>query len=380
MKLATQLAQVGINRDEKTGAISTPIYQTSTFRHPALGQSTGFDYSRSGNPTRQALEDSICALEGGQRGLAFASGMAAIAAVMSLFKPGDHLLISDDTYGGTYRLFTTLGAQNGLNFTFFDFTNLDSLPNSITPSTRAVFVETPTNPLMKIIDLENLVNKAHQHGLLVIVDNTFFTPYLQRPLDYGADLVIHSATKYIGGHNDVVAGLLVTASEDLGKQLAFIQNAAGAIPGPQDCWLLLRGLKTLAVRLEWSQRSGLHLAKFLEQHPAIKRVNYPGLPHHPGHELCQKQARGFGAMLSFEVESKKMATNLLERVKIISFAESLGGVESLVTYPETQTHEAIPLDVRRKLGINECLLRLSVGLEDPIDLEDDLNQALEFNR
>lgn len=380
MKLATQLAQVGINREEKTGAISTPIYQTSTFCHPALGQSTGFDYSRSGNPTRQALEDSICALEKGQRGLAFASGMAAIAAVMSLFKPGDHLLVSDDTYGGTYRLFTTLGAKNGLNFTFSDFTNLDYLPNLITPSTRAIFVETPTNPLMKIIDLEKLVNNAHQYGLLVIVDNTFFTPYLQQPLDYGADLVLHSATKYIGGHNDVVAGLLVTAREDLGEQLAFIQNAVGAIPGPHDCWLLLRGLKTLAVRLEWSQHSALHLAEFLERHPAVKKVNYPGLPHHPGHDLCKKQARGFGAMLSFEVETKEMAAQILERVKIISFAESLGGVESLITYPETQTHEAIPLDVRRKLGINDCLLRLSVGLEDPADLEDDLNQALEFNR
>jgi len=380
MKLATQLAQVGINREEKTGAISTPIYQTSTFCHPALGQSTGFDYSRSGNPTRQALEDSICALEKGQRGLAFASGMAAIAAVMSLFKPGDHLLVSDDTYGGTYRLFTTLGAKNGLNFTFFDFTNLDYLPNLITPSTRAIFVETPTNPLMKIIDLEKLVNNAHQYGLLVIVDNTFFTPYLQQPLDYGADLVLHSATKYIGGHNDVVAGLLVTAREDLGEQLAFIQNAVGAIPGPHDCWLLLRGLKTLAVRLEWSQHSALHLAEFLERHPAVKKVNYPGLPHHPGHDLCKKQARGFGAMLSFEVETKEMAAQILERVKIISFAESLGGVESLITYPETQTHAAIPLNVRRKLGINDCLLRLSVGLEDPADLEDDLNQALEFNR
>ncbi len=376
MKLATQLAQVGCNRDEKTGAISTPIYQTSTFRHPGLGQTTGFDYSRSSNPTRQALEESICALEGGHRGLAFASGMAAVAAVMSLFKPGDHLLVSDDTYGGTYRLFTTLGVQNGLKFSFLDFTQLDSWTNYITPATKAVFVETPTNPLMKIIDLKSLIEQAHQYGLLVIVDNTFFTPYLQQPIELGADLVLHSATKYIGGHNDVVAGLLVSAREELSEQLAFIQNAVGAIPGPQDCWLLLRGLKTLAVRLEWSQRSALRLAKFLEQHQSVTKVNYPGLPHHPGHDLCQKQARGFGAMLSFEVESKEIVASVLERVKLISFAESLGGVESLITYPETQTHEAIPLKIRRQLGISECLLRLSVGLEDPEDLEADLNQAL----
>jgi len=378
IKLATQLAQAGVRKDERTGAISTPIYQTSTFCHPALGQTTGFDYSRSGNPTRQVLEESICALEGGRRGLAFSSGMAAIAAIMSLFKPGDHLLVSDDTYGGTYRLFTTLGVQNGLKFSFIDFTNIESWTEFITPATKAVFVETPTNPLIKIIDLEKLVKQAHQYGLLVIVDNTFFTPYLQRPLQFGADLVVHSATKYIGGHNDVVAGLLVTASEELGEQLAFIQNAVGAIPGPQDCWLLLRGLKTLAARLEWAERSALYLAEFLDKHPSIRKVIYPGLTNHPGHDLCRKQARGFGAMISFEVKSKAMVESILKKVKVISFAESLGGVESLITYPETQTHEAIPVNTRRQLGISECLLRLSVGLEDPEDLKDDLEQALDF--
>ncbi|HHW40801.1 MAG TPA: PLP-dependent transferase [Syntrophomonadaceae bacterium] len=378
MELATKLVQVGVGRDERTGAISMPVYQTATFRHPGLGRSTGFDYSRTGNPTRQALEDGICNLEGGRRGLAFASGMAAIMSVMLLFRPGDHLLVSDDLYGGTYRLFTTLCADYGLTFSFLDFTDLESLDHCITPKTKAVFVETPTNPLMKIVDLKALINLATQKGLLVIVDNTFFTPYLQRPLELGADLVLHSATKYIGGHNDVVAGLVVSNSEELGEKLAFIQNAAGAIPGPQDCWLLLRGMKTLAVRLEWAQASALRLARFLRQHPAVKKVYYPGLPDHPGYDLCRKQAGGFGAMLSFEVKSMEMVPEILKRLRIISFAESLGGVESLITYPETQTHADVPVEVRRRLGISECLLRLSVGLEHPDDLEADLSQALEF--
>ncbi|MDH7577462.1 MAG: PLP-dependent aspartate aminotransferase family protein [Bacillota bacterium] len=378
MKLATQLVQAGVGWDYRTGAISMPIYQTATFRHPGLGQSTGFDYSRTGNPTRQVLEETICSLEGGRRGLAFASGMAAITALMFLFQPGDHILVSDDLYGGTYRLFTTLGSSYGLAFSFLDFTDMDGLSQSITPKTKAIFVETPTNPLMKIIDLKAVIALAKQSGLLAIVDNTFFTPYLQRPLEFGADLVVHSATKYIGGHNDVVAGLIASGSEELGEKLAFIQNAAGAVPGPQDCWLLLRGLKTLAARLEWAQDTALRLARFLQRHPAVKKVYYPGLPSHPGHELCKRQAGGFGAMLSFEVKSKQMVPQILARLKIISFAESLGGVESLITYPETQTHADIPLDVRRQLGINECLLRLSVGLEDPGDLEADLRQALEF--
>ena len=376
MKLATQLVQVGVGRDRGTGAISMPIYQAATFRHPGLGQSTGYDYSRSGNPTRQALEESMCSLEGGKRGLAFASGMAAIAAVMQLFRPGDHLLVCDDIYGGTYRLFATLGAANGLKFSFTDLTDLDALTGNITPTTRAIFVETPTNPLMKIIDLEAIIGIAKRYGILVIVDNTFFTSYLQRPLEMGADLVVYSATKYIGGHNDVVAGLVVCGSEELGEKLAFIQNVAGAVPGPLDCWLLLRGLKTLAARLEWAQASALHLARFLDQHPGVKKVYFPGLPGHPGHELCKKQARGFGAMLSFEVKSKEMVPQVLEKLKIISFAESLGGVESLITYPETQTHADVPEEARRRLGINECLLRLSVGLEDACDLEADLSQAL----
>lgn len=376
MKLATQIARAGLCWDDRTGSISMPIFQTSAFRHPGLGQSTGFDYSRTINPTRKALEDCICQLEAGRRGLAFASGMAAIAALVYLFKPGDHLLVSDDLYGGTYRLFTQLWADYGLSFTFIDLADLEVLRKSITPRTRAVFIETPTNPLMKIIDLQEVIKLAKEQGILAIVDNTFFTPYLQRPLEYGADIVVHSATKYIGGHNDVVAGLLVAASEEMGDRLAYIQNAAGAILGPEDSWLLLRGLKTLAVRLEWSQRTALRLADFLNKHQAVSRVYYPGLPDHPGHELCRRQAGGFGAMLSFEVGSPDQIAGILSRLQVISFAESLGGVESLITYPETQTHTDIPVEIRRRLGISASLLRLSVGLEHYADLKRDLNQAL----
>jgi len=377
VKLATALVQVGVGWDSATGAISVPIYQTATFRHPGLGQSTGFDYSRTGNPTRKVLEDCIAHLEGGRRGLAFSSGMAAVSAITNLFRPGDRILVSDDLYGGTYRLFQAVCANYGLKFSFLDLTDLVSLAGSITAETRAIFLETTTNPLMKIVDLRAVLSIAKQYGLLVIVDNTFFTPYLQRPLELGADIVVHSATKYIGGHNDVVAGLVVSRSEELGEKLAFFQNAVGAISGPQDCWLLIRGIKTLAARLEWAQSSTLRLARFLEQHPSVSKVYYPGLPGHPGHELCQSQASGFGAILSFELKDKEAVPQVLTKLKIISFAESLGGVESLITYPETQTHTDIPLQMRRQLGITECLLRLSVGLEDPGDLEADLNQALE---
>jgi cystathionine beta-lyase/cystathionine gamma-synthase len=376
VRLATRIVRAGLCWDEKTGAISMPIYQTSAFRHPGIGQSTGYDYSRTINPTRKVLEETISQLESGSRGLAFASGMAAISSLLHLFRPGDHLLVSNDLYGGTYRLFVKHWADYGLDFTFNDPSDSQGFLRGITGKTRAIFIETPTNPLMKIVDLAAVVGAAKQRGLLVIVDNTFFTPYLQRPLEFGADIVVHSATKYIGGHNDVVAGLLVTADAELGERLAFIQNAAGAILGPQDSWLLLRGIKTLGARLEWSQRTALRLARFLSKHPAVTRVFYPGLPDHPGHDLCKRQARGFGAMLSFEVKSAAAVGDVLTRLRLISYAESLGGVESLITYPETQTHTDIPVDARRRLGISDCLLRLSVGLEDYTDLRADLNQAL----
>lgn len=376
MRLATELVQLGVGYDSKTGAISTPIYQSATFRHPALGQSTGFDYSRTGNPTRQVLEEGLAGLEGGCRALAFASGMAAITAVLCLFRPGDHLVVSEDLYGGTYRLLNQVAVPLGLEFSLVDTTDLAALAASIRNNTKGIFLETPTNPLMKITDIAAVVALARQRGLLTIVDNTFMTPYLQRPLELGADLVVHSATKYLGGHNDVVMGAAIAAREDLSERLAFIQNTIGAIPGPQDCWLVIRGLKTLAVRLERAQANAFELARWLAEHPLVTRVYYPGLPHHPGHEICKKQSSGFGAMLSFEVKHAGLVEQILQRLKIISFAESLGGVESLITFPERQTHAEIPAEMRLKLGINNRLLRLSVGLEDLNDLKADLDQAL----
>lgn len=378
MQLETLLVQIGVGVDTATGSISMPIYQTATFRHPALGQSTGFDYSRTSNPTRKVLEDGLAILEGGCRGLAFASGMAAITAVLYLFRPGDHLLVCEDLYGGTYRLLNHVAVNYGLKFSLVDTTDLEAVKKAIQDNTKAIFLETPTNPLMKITDIAAIAALAKEHGLLTIVDNTFMTPYLQRPLDLGADLVVHSATKYLGGHNDVVLGAVVAAREDLAERLAFIQNTVGAVPGPQDCWLVIRGLKTLAVRLDRAQANASYLAFWLARHPLVTKVYYPGLPEHPGHEVALRQARGFGAMLSFEVARPELVEQILSRVKVISFAESLGGVESLITFPERQTHAEIPEELRRKLGINDRLLRLSVGLEDPSDLRADLEQALDI--
>ncbi|SMB92374.1 cysteine synthase [Thermanaeromonas toyohensis ToBE] len=376
MQLNTLLVQIGVGVDTTTGSISMPIYQTATFRHPALGQSTGFDYSRTNNPTRKVLEDGLAILEGGCRGLAFASGMAAITAILYLFRPGDHLLVCEDLYGGTYRLLNHVAVNYGLKFSLVDTTDLKAVKEAIQDNTKAIFLETPTNPLMKITDIAAIAALAKEHGLLTIVDNTFMTPYLQRPLELGADLVVHSATKYLGGHNDVVLGAVVSSREDLAERLAFIQNTVGAVPGPQDCWLVIRGLKTLAVRLDRAQANAFYLARWLASHPLVTKVYYPGLPDHPGHEVVLRQARGFGAMLSFEVARHELVEQILSRVKVISFAESLGGVESLITFPERQTHAEIPEELRRKIGINDRLLRLSVGLEDPSDLQADLEQAL----
>ena len=377
MRTTTKMVRLGLCWDTTTGAISTPVYQTATFRHPALGQSTGYDYSRTNNPTRQALEDGFAEIEGGERAVAFASGMAAITALMLLFRPGDHLIFCDDLYGGTYRLVEHYFVPLGLEASFVDMTDVERVERSLRPNTRGIFLETPTNPLLKVIDLAAIIGWARRKGLISIVDNTFMTPYLQRPLEFGADFVVYSATKYLGGHNDLVAGLVVAADRQQGERVVQIQNALGAVPGPWDCWLLIRGIKTLPVRLDRAQATAMELAQFLRRHPRVRKVYYPGLPEHPGHAICLRQARGFGAMLSFEVKNPDLVPQVLSRLKLISFAESLGGVESLITYPETQTHADIPLDMRRSLGINECLLRLSVGLEDPADLQADLAQALE---
>ncbi|BCS54858.1 PLP-dependent aspartate aminotransferase family protein [Geobacter sp. SVR] len=377
MNISTQAVQIGLEWDTRTGAVTVPIYQTATFRHPGLGQSTGFDYSRSGNPTRMALEEGIARLDNGARGFAYASGMAAITNLLLLFKSGDHLVVTEDLYGGTCRLFDRVFNQFGLTFTYVDTSDIEAVRAAVTHATRAVFVETLTNPLLKFADLPALSDLCQQHGLLLIADNTFLTPYLQRPLDLGADITVYSATKYLAGHNDTVAGLVVVKDPQLAEQVYFHQNAAGAVLGPQDAWLVIRGMKTLAVRLDRHQHNALAIAHWLKQHPRVTRVFYPGLPEHPHHELMQRDVRGFGAMIAFEVDSHSLVEQLLLKTQLISFAESLGGVESLMTFPEVQTHADIPPDLRARLGINDVLLRLSVGIEDAEDLIEDLRQAFE---
>lgn len=375
-RIETLLAHAGRSHQDSTGSVSVPIYQTAMFRHPGLGQSTGYDYSRSANPTRTALETTIAELEGGARGLAFASGMAAVTAVAMLFRPGDHLVVSDDLYGGTYRLLQQLLAPNGIESTFVDTSNTAAVRGAIRPSTRALFIETPTNPMMKISDLAALAGIARGQGILTVVDNTFMSPYLQRPLVLGCDLVIHSATKYLGGHNDLVAGLLVARDAELGERLAFIQNATGAVLGPQDSWLLIRGMKTLALRLDRQQENAERIVQSLREHPAVHRVYYPGLPDHPGAEVHRRQATGSGGMISFSLRDEGMVERVLGKVRLISFAESLGGVESLITFPAVQTHADVPAELRERLGITNNLLRLSVGIESADDLIADLEQAL----
>jgi cystathionine gamma-synthase/cystathionine beta-lyase len=376
VKRETILAQAGSRWDERTGAVSVPIYQTATFRHPALGQSTGFDYSRSGNPTRAALEETLAALDGGARGLAFASGLAAISCLLHLLAPGDRVLVTEDLYGGTLRLLRDVYGALGLTFTTVDTADTAAVERAWTPDVKLLLVETPTNPMLKIADLSALAQLAHARGALLAVDNTFLTAALQRPLALGADVAVYSASKYLSGHNDVVAGALVAASPEVGQRLAFFQNAVGAVLGPQDSWLALRGMKTLSVRLERQQQTALAVARFLSNHPHVARVHYPGLPDHPGHEVLKRQSDGFGAMVSFDVDDPARVPRLLERVNVWLFAESLGGVESLVTFPAVQTHADIPRDERDRLGISHTLLRLSVGLEHADDLTADLDQAL----
>lgn len=375
MNIDTQAVQIGLEWDTRTGAVSIPIYQSATFRHPGLGQSTGFDYSRSGNPTRLALEQGIARMDGGSRGFAFSSGMAAITSLLLLFREGDHLVVTEDLYGGTCRLLDRIFTRFGLSFSYVDTTDREAVLAAITPSTKALFVETLTNPLLKFADIPALSAICHERGLLLIADNTFLTPYLLRPLELGADITVYSATKYLSGHNDTVAGLAVVRDPQLAEQVYFHQNSAGAVLGPQDSWLVIRGMKTLGVRLDRQQDNALKIARWLQRHPRVARVHYPGLEEHPDHDLIRRHARGFGAMIAFEVESHNLVEQLLLRTRLISFAESLGGVETLMTFPEGQTHADIPPELRARLGINDVLLRLSVGIEDVDDLIDDLNQA-----
>ena len=377
MNITTQAVQIGLEWDSRTGAVTVPIYQTATFRHPGLGQSTGFDYTRSGNPTRQALEEGIARLEGGTRGFAYASGMAAIANLLLLFRAGDHIVVTEDLYGGTCRLFDKVFNQFGLTFTYVDTSDSAQVAAAIRPETRALFVESLTNPLLKFADLPTLSGLCRDRGLLLIVDNTFLTPYLLQPLDLGADITVYSASKYLAGHNDTIAGLVVVRDPQLAEQVYFHQNAAGAVLGPQDSWLVIRGMKTLGVRLDRQQENALRIARWLKSHPAVARVYYPGLDEHPNHDLMARDTRGYGAMIAFEVDNPALVEQILLNTRLISFAESLGGVETLMTFPEVQTHADIPPDLRARLGINNRLLRLSVGIEDGDDLIEDLRQALE---
>jgi cystathionine gamma-synthase/cystathionine beta-lyase len=376
LSLVSRIVQIGVGRDEKTGAISFPIYPSATYRHPGVGESTGFDYTRSGNPTRQILEEGLALLEGGSRGLAFSSGMAALTTLFLHFSADDHLVVSEDLYGGTYRVLAQVFAKLGLTATYVDTTKTAAVAAAITDRTKAILVETPGNPLLGVADLTALAALCRQHNLLFIVDNTFLTPLLQRPLDLGADVVIHSATKYLSGHNDLCAGALVARDTALGERLYFLQNSTGAILPPQDCWLLIRSLKTLALRMERHCQSALTVARWLKTQQKVTAVYYPGLEDHPGHELSKTQAKGFGGMLSFRVESPEVARAALKKLRLISFAESLGGVESLMTLPAVQTHGDIPREERERLGICDSLLRLSVGIEDVKDIIADLEQAL----
>lgn len=373
----TELVQIGLVTDKRTGAISTPIYQCATFAHPALGESTGYDYSRTCNPTREVLEEGIARLEGGCRGFAFATGMAAVTTLLMLFKQGDHLVVTEDLYGGTYRLLEKIFANFGLTASYVDTSDLQQVKAALQDNTRAVFVETPTNPLLKIADIPAIAGIAQEKGLLTIVDNTFLTPVLQRPLDLGADIVVHSGTKYLGGHNDLLAGLVVAKDAIIAEQIGFLQNGTGAVLAPFDAWLLIRGLKTLGLRMERQEANARRLAAWLDDHPQVSMVYYPGLPHHPGHCILNRQAAGFGAMVTFIVNKQELVEQVLKRVSVFSFAESLGGVESLITFPAVQTHADIPSETRARLGIDDCLLRISVGVEDIDDLIADLQQALE---
>ena len=362
---------------ENTGAISFPIYQTATFAHPDVGSSTGYDYSRLQNPTREQLEKVVASLEDGYDAIAFASGMAAMNALMELFKPGDHILASDDLYGGTIRIFNHINKKNGIEVEYIDTSDVALTERHIRDNTQAIFVETPTNPMMNVTDLAAISQITRKHKLLLLVDNTFLSPYFQNPIHHGADVVLHSGTKFLGGHNDTLAGFLVTSNEALSERIRFILKTTGSGLSPFDSWLLLRGIKTLAIRMEAQQRNALSIVDWLKERKQVRRVYYVGLPCHPGYEVNQKQARGFGSMISFHVDTPQTAVRILRKVRLIQYAESLGGVESLITYPLLQTHADVPEEERAAKGINDTLLRLSVGIEDIDDLITHLTQAFE---
>lgn len=377
MRLKTRLIHAGNQSDAQTGAVTTPIYQVTTFKQALADMEQAYDYSRAGNPTRTAVEQYIADIEYGKYGFAFSSGLAALSAILMTFRAGDHFIVSNDVYGGTYRLIKQVFHQLDLSFTFVDARNIENIEKALQPNTKAIIFETPGNPLFTVIDIAKVVEVARKHDLKVIVDNTFLTPYWQNPLELGADIVFHSATKYLGGHSDVLAGLVVVSDDTLAEQIALVQKAVGAVLGPQDSYLLLRGMKTLGIRMEEHEKNTLAIANWLEKHPRVQKVYYPGLVSHPDHELAKKQARGFGGVLSFEVNEGTDVDAILARFNIFQLAVSLGAVESLVSVPSRMTHATIPPEEQAKLGITPRLIRLSIGIEDVNDLIEDLAQALQ---
>ncbi len=376
-RFSTICIHAGQEPDPSTGAIITPIYQTSTYVQDGLGRHKGYEYARTQNPTRAALEANIAAIEKGKAGFAFASGMAAEGAVMTLLQSGDHVVVTDNTYGGTYRLFERVLRKYQLDFTYVDSSNLEEIARAIRPSTKLLFLESPTNPTLRLTDLRGACEIAHARNVVVVVDNTFASPYVQRPIEFGADLVVHSTTKFLNGHSDSVGGIVVAVKDEHIGWLRFIQNAEGAILGPMDAWLVLRGTKTLPIRMERHNANAMALAEFLAAHPKVTRVLYPGLPSHPQHALARKQMCGFGGLISVQLGSLDKARTLLEGVRLMSLAESLGGVETLISHPATMTHASVPPERRQAIGVTDDLVRISVGIEDLEDLRDDLAQALE---
>jgi cystathionine gamma-lyase len=378
MKFGTKAIHAGVEPDPSTGAIMTPIYQTSTYVQKSPGNHKGYEYSRTHNPTRTSLQKSLAALENGKHGICFASGMAAIDTIIKMLKPGDEVISTNDLYGGTYRIFTKVFADYGIKFHFISMDEASNVEKFINDKTRLIWIETPTNPLLNIIDIKDISSLAKKKKVLVAVDNTFASPYIQNPLDLGADIVMHSVTKYLAGHSDVVMGAIIVNSDELREKLSFIQNACGAVPGPQDCFLVLRGIKTLHLRMQRHCENGLAVAEYLSKHPKVDKVHFPGLPSHKNHQIAKNQMKAFGGMLSFTLKSDSMAdaVKFLENVKIFCLAESLGGVESLCGHPATMTHASIPKAEREKAGLKDSLIRLSIGVEDIEDILEDLRQAI----
>jgi cystathionine gamma-lyase len=374
--LATRAVHAGQEPDPSTGAIMTPIFQTSTYVQPGLGEPWPFEYARTRNPTRDAFERNVASLEGAAHGFAFASGLAATDALLKRLSAGDHVICGENVYGGTHRLMTHVFARLGLEFTFVDTRDVDAVAQSVSSKTKLVFIETPTNPMMRLADLAAIGQLTRDRGLLLAVDNTFATPIFQRPIEYGADVVLHSTTKYLNGHSDMVGGVVVTSSDEVAEQFAFLQNAAGAIPGPFDCWLALRGTKTLPLRMKQHDASGRHIAQWLTEHPVVREVFYPGLETHPQHDLAIRQMGGFGGMISFTLASLQQAKVVVGNTELFSLAESLGGVESLIGHPASMTHASVPAAMREAMGLTDRLVRISVGIEDPDDLIQDLDRAL----